>query len=154
MRHFKSSVLIEAPVTSVWPILADIERWPTWADSFSVVQKLDNGETGIGTKVRIKQPKLSAGDWEIIEWVDGRSFKWVSSRFGLTVTGDHILLDEGPQCMFHQSLKFEGLLSFPTATLGKNLIEPYMASEAIGLKRIAEQSFGKQSGAERLYGHM
>jgi Polyketide cyclase / dehydrase and lipid transport len=139
MKLFSSKILIEAPAASVWPVLADVENWPRWAETFTWIKKLEEGACGIGTRVNIKQPKLSAGNWTITEWYPGRSFKWVSRKLALTVTGDHILVSEGECCIFHQSLMFEGLLSNVTGALGGSLIKNYMACEAEGLKDACEK---------------
>jgi Polyketide cyclase / dehydrase and lipid transport len=139
MKLYSAEIRIEAPISRVWPILADVENWPNWADSFETITKLSDCQTGLGTKVTIKQPKLSPNQWTITEWVEGGSFKWVSRQFGLTVTGDHILRDHGNQCSFYQELRFEGLLSGLTASFAGALITDYMTREAAGLKRASEQ---------------
>jgi uncharacterized membrane protein len=138
MRTFSSKISINASSTKVWITLADIENWPNWAETFSVVKKLNDQETGVGSQVLIKQPKLAPGNWEITEWVPGQSFKWVSSKFALTITGDHVLSDHGDHCTFFQELRFEGALSRLTAALGGTLIQNYMAGEAEGLRRFCE----------------
>ena len=142
MTLFETEIAIAAPAAQVWPILADVEQWPDWATSFASVTRLDDRPLGIGSRVRIKQPKLTAGEWTITDWQPGKNFTWEMRRAGVRVTGEHILIAEKNHCSFRQRLRFGGLLGMLSALMGRSLIKDYMAIEARGLKARCELGFG------------
>ncbi len=142
MTEFRSGADIAAPASHVWPILADVENWPQWAESFERIERLGNDvPLGVGARVTIKQPRLPAGEWTITEWKPGRSFKWEMRKTGLVTTGDHWLDDRGDACRFEQSLRFEGPVGKMAAFFSRSLIRRYMALEAEGLKAISESTY-------------
>ena len=67
------SVEIDRPANLVWPVLVDVERWPEWTASMISVQRLDSAPFGIGSRVRIRQPKLKTMVWRVSEYEQGRS---------------------------------------------------------------------------------
>lgn len=140
MTEFRSGAEIAAPAAHVWPILADVENWPQWAESFTRIARFDSGPLDVGARVTIKQPRLPEGEWTITEWEPGRSFKWTMRRAGLAATGDHWLEEKADGCAFEQSLLFEGVIGSIAARLSRSLIRRYMAMEANGLKTISERT--------------
>jgi len=89
--HFETTIEINAPLDKVWATLFDVERWPEWTASMSEVQRLEDKELIVGSKVRIKQPKMPSLVWEITELDRGRSFTWRSSSPGIMTIGTHHL---------------------------------------------------------------
>lgn len=49
MKHFETSILIQAQPEHVWPVLADAERWPQWNSGVIAVE----GDVAPGGKVKI-----------------------------------------------------------------------------------------------------
>src|SRR5262245_34873131 len=88
--HFSITVEIPAPQPLVWSVIADVERWPDWTASISEVKLLSPSPIRIGSRVRIRQPKLPPAFWRVTELNPGTSFTWVSRAAGLLVTARHI----------------------------------------------------------------
>ena len=40
-RAERASITIDAPIEVVWSVFTDVERWPTWASSFTSVELVD-----------------------------------------------------------------------------------------------------------------
>jgi polyketide cyclase/dehydrase/lipid transport protein len=40
-RAERASITIDAPIGVVWSVFTDVERWPTWASSFTSVELVD-----------------------------------------------------------------------------------------------------------------
>lgn len=138
MVSLDSQIAIAAPASHVWPILADVERWPQWAESFTSVEALDDAPIGPGARFRIKQPKFPSGVWTIAEWHPGRSFAWSTRSIGMAALADHRLVDDGDGCVFRQRLDFEGAIGTLFARLRRGLIDDYLRIEAAGLKSASE----------------
>ena len=54
----RASITIDAPIEVVWSVFTDVERWPTWASSFTSVELID-GPMRLGAKARIRQPRAT-----------------------------------------------------------------------------------------------
>src|SRR3954467_3903857 len=103
------SVTIDAPIDLVWSIFTDVERWPTWASSFSSVELID-GPMGLGAKARIRQPGLPTVIWEVTKWEPGRSWSWVATSPGARTEASHVLTRSGENTIAEQSIVWSGPL--------------------------------------------
>lgn len=138
MRH-KEQVDIAAPADRVWSIVEDVERWSEWTASIRDVEPQAPGPLALGSRYRVRQPKLPAAVWEVTELEPGRSFTWTSRSPGLKTTAVHALADHEGGTKVTLGIEQSGPLAFlalPFASLTRR----YVAMEAAGLKRRAEQS--------------
>jgi len=94
---------------------------------------------GIGSRVRIEQPKLAPAVWTITDWQPESAFIWVSRRPGVVVTALHAIEgnSEGASRVT-LTVRFEGLLAPLIALLSGKLTQHYMGLEAAGLKQRCE----------------
>ncbi|WP_439677768.1 SRPBCC family protein [Embleya sp. MST-111070] len=135
---YHESIRIEATAERVWEILMDVERWPTWTASMSEVRRLDREPFGVGSRVRVKQPRLPATQWVVTECEPGRSFTWTSRSGGVTTHADHrIRVDEG--VTVELILRQSGLLTPLIGLIAGKLTRRYLRMEAEGLKERAER---------------
>ena len=93
--RYETSVDIHAPANRVWHVLTDVTRWPEWAASMSKVARLDAGPLAVGSRARVKQPRLPATVWRVSDIEPGRCFSWTASAQGVTTTGTHRLTVRG-----------------------------------------------------------
>src|SRR5215212_11930596 len=85
----EQSIEIAAPPRTVWPIMSDVERWAEWTASISSVERLDTGPFGVGSRARVRQPRLPVAVWTVSALEDGRSFDWRSDTVVLKSVGRH-----------------------------------------------------------------
>ena|SRR5215471_14524170 len=137
-RAERASVTIDAPIDVVWTVFTDVERWPTWASSFTSVELID-GPMRLGTKARIRQPQLPALVWEVTKWEPGRSWTWTTTSPGARTDASHALTRSGEGTVAEQSIVWSGLLGPVAAFLCRSVTRRYLAIEAAGLKRQSEQ---------------
>jgi hypothetical protein len=139
--EFTTSIEIAATPARIWNVLSDLERWREWTPSIERITPLDDAPLGVGSKVRIEQPRLRPATWEITSWEPGRGFTWKSWGVGYSALGDH-RINPGPSgCRVDLALRLDGVLGRLAGRLGRGLIERYIGFEAGGLKDRSEQPY-------------
>ena len=133
------SVVIDAPIETVWAVFSEVERWPTWAASFTSVELID-GSLRLGAKARIRQPRLPTVVWEVTRWEPGRSWTWTVRSPGARTEASHVLTRTGERTTAEQSITWSGPLGRVAALVYRGLTRRYLAIEAAGLKRRSEET--------------
>jgi uncharacterized membrane protein len=140
--EFSRRVRILAPPMVVWSVMAEVERWPEWTASISHVKMLSPGPLQVGSRVRIRQPKLPPAFWRVTELNPNSSFTWVSRVPGICVTARHAVEATETGSCVTLSIRYEGLLGSLLARWVGDLNERYLAQEADGLRaRCAASQF-------------
>jgi hypothetical protein len=140
MREFRVDKKIRAPVERVWSVLADIDTWPQWTPSISRIERLDPGPLGVGSSVRVHQPKLRPAVWVVTVWEPRHRFVWQTVAPGVTVVGGHFLEVAEEGCAATLDLHFRGFLGSLVGFVSRNLTDRYIQLEAEGLKTRSESS--------------
>src|SRR5919112_3974217 len=137
--RFEKSVEIDAPQQRVWDVLSDLEAWPQRIETVDVVEVLTPPPVGGGSRVRLKQPKLPEGTWDVTTWDAPSYFEWTQKTSGTTSVAGHRVeaLGEG-RSRLTLTLDMRGLLIPIVAVFYKKLTNDYMNLEAEGMKRAAE----------------
>jgi uncharacterized membrane protein len=137
--RFEQSIEIEAPPQRVWDVLTDLEAWPQRIETVDVVELLTPAPIGEGSRVRLKQPKLPEGTWDVTVWQAPSFFEWRQQASGATsVAGHRIEALEGERSRLSLTLEMRGLLIPIFGRLYRGLTNRYMTLEAEGMKRAAE----------------
>ena len=132
-----------ASADAVWAALVDVERWPTWTRSMRKVTRLDDGPLAVGSRVRIKQPRLMPVVWSVTEVDPGRSFTWRSSTPGQTSVATHSVRPMGAGTSeLHLTFDQSGAFSPMLGVLLGNMTRRYVGMEAEGLARYVAGSAG------------
>ena len=136
--HFEKTIEIDAPQQRVWDVLSDFEAWPRRIETVDVVELLTPAPLAKGSQVRLKQPKLPEGTWDITVWDAPSYFEWTQKTTGITSVAGHRVeaLGEG-RARLTLTLDMRGIL-IPVALFYKGLTNRYMNVEAEGMKRAAE----------------
>ena len=136
--RFEKSIDINAPQQRVWDVLTDLEAWPRRIDTVDSVELLTPLPLTKGSRVRLKQPKLPDGDWDVTVWDAPSYFEWTQKTSGITSVAGHRVetLSEG-RARLTLTLDMRGLL-IPVVLFYKGLTNDYMTREAEGMKRAAE----------------
>ena len=140
MTTIKRSIFISASPERVWQVLAAVERWNEWTASVSRVERVTNGELGVGSCVRIYQPKLQPVVWTITQWQPKASFVWESVSPGLRAVAEHIITPNQNGCTVTLTLEFRGWVGALISALSGKMTREYIEMEANGLKTRSEQS--------------
>ena len=137
--RFQRSVDIDAPQQRVWDVLSDLEAWPRRIETVDLVEVLTPGPLAEGSRVRLKQPKLPEGTWEVTAWDAPTYFEYRQRSSGVTsVAGHRVEALEGRRSRLALELDMRGLPVPIVARLSRRMINRYLASEAQGIKSASE----------------
>ena len=139
--RFEKSIDIEAPQQRVWDVLSALEAWPQRIETVDVVELLTPGPIAKGSRVRLKQPKLPEGTWDVTVWDAPSYFEWTQKTGGTTGIAGHRVeaLGEG-RARLTLTLDMGGLLIPIMLLFYRDLTNRYMKLEAEGMKRAAESA--------------
>src|SRR5687768_10933205 len=137
--RFEKSIEIDASQQRVWNVLSDIEAWPQRIETVDTVQLLTPAPISKGSRVRLKQPKLGEGTWDVTTWDPPSFFEWTQKASGMTIVAGHRVeaLGEG-RARLTLPIDMRGLLVPVFGRVYRGLTNRYMTLEAEGMKRAAE----------------
>jgi hypothetical protein len=137
--RFETSIEIAAPQQRVWDVLSDLVAWPGRIETVDVVEIMTAGPIAMGSRVRLKQPKLPEGIWDVTAWDAPTWFEWRQKASGVTsVAGHRVTALSADRSALSLSLEMRGLLVPLVGRLSKGMIDRYMTTEARGIKHAAE----------------
>ena len=139
MAHFETTIDIAAPPERVWAVMSNLERWPEWTQSMSRVERLNDRPLGVGSRVRVKQPRLAAAVFDITSWNPPRGFDWVAQNPLVTAVASHDIAPSAAGSRVRLSVTFSGPLGGVIAWFYGSLTQRYVQMEAEGLRRRAEK---------------
>ena len=140
-RSFETTRHIDAPAQPVWEVLFDVARWPEWTPTIDSVERLDAGPLQVGSRARVRQPKLPQALWEVTEVVDGRSFTWEARGPGLRTIARHEVVPDGAGSHITLSIEQTGPMGAVAALVWRRLTPRYIELEAESLdKRVTGAS--------------
>jgi uncharacterized protein YndB with AHSA1/START domain len=137
--RYEIEIDIEATPEAVWAVLADVERWPEWTPSMTLVRRLEDGPFGVSSTARVRQPRLPQAVYTVTEYEPGRAFTWAARSPGVTTTGGHhVVSREDGHATVRLTLDQTGVLAPLVGLFAARLARRYVTLEAEGLKRRCE----------------
>jgi uncharacterized membrane protein len=139
--RFEKSIDIDAPQQRVWEVLSDLEAWPRRIDTVEAVELLTPAPLTKGSRVRLKQPKLTEGVWDVTVWDAPFYFEWTTKTSGITSVAGHRVESLGVgRARLTLALDMRGFLIPVVVLFYKGLTNSYMSREAEGMKRASEMA--------------
>ena len=139
--RFEKSIDIDADQQRVWDVLSDLEAWPQRIETVDVAELLTPPPVSEGSRVRLKQPKLPEGIWEVTVWNAPSYFEWREESAGVTsIAGHGVEALEGDRSRLTLTLDMSGALIPVIGLFYRGLTNRYMALEAEGMKLAAESA--------------
>jgi uncharacterized protein YndB with AHSA1/START domain len=132
-RIFETTRHVDAPPPRVWEVLYDVARWPEWAPTVDSVELLDDRPFGVGSRARLRQPRLGTAQWQVTELVDGRGFTWEARGPGLRSIARHEVVPDATGSTVTLSVEQTGPLGAVAALVWRRLTQRYVELEAESL---------------------
>jgi uncharacterized membrane protein len=117
----------------VWQVLYDVAKWPEWLPTVNSVERLDDGPLVVGSRAKVRQPKLPQAVWQVTEVVEGRSFTWEAGGPGLKTIGRHEVVPDGAGSTVTLSIEQTGPMGAVAALVWRKLTQRYIEVEARSL---------------------
>ena len=137
--RFEESIDIDVGQQRVWDVLSDIEAWPRRIETVDVAELLTPAPVMKGSRVRLQQPKLPEGTWDITVWDAPSYFEMLQKSGGVTsVAGHRVEALEGSRSRLTLSVDMQGWLVPVVGLFTKGMTTRYLTSEAQDMKRAAE----------------
>lgn len=144
--RFEKTIHIDAPVDVVRDVVMDVGSWPRLTESVSTVELLDPGPLKVGSRVRIKQPRLPRTDWTVTE-VSEAGFTYEAKGPGVRTVARHEVTASGPGTVLRLVLDQAGPVGLLIGRLGAGMTRRYLELEANGMKSGAEQAAAGGTGS-------
>ena len=139
MSRHATQITIAAHPDQVWPVLAAVVDWPAWTPTITAVEPLGDPTLVVGARYRIRQPKLAAATWTVINLDPGRCFTWENSTLGVKALAAHVLVPlAGGHTRVELTVDLRGPLSSLIEALAGGLTQSYIEQEAAALKAHVE----------------
>ena len=132
-RFFETTRHIDAPTQSVWEVLFDVARWPEWTPTIDRVERLDDGPFQVGSRARVRQPKLPRAVWEVTEVEDGRNFTWVAKGPGMKTIARHEVVPDASGSRVTLRVEQAGTMGAVAAMILGRITQRYIELEAESL---------------------
>lgn len=137
--RIEHAVDVDAPPDVVWMVLMDVEAWPALTPSMTSVEKAESGPLKVGSRVKIKQPRLPLTEWTVTDLVDNERFTWESGRPGMRVSAVHeVTAREVGRCTLILAVDQTGPLGPLVGLLSRTMTRHYITLEANGIRARAE----------------
>ena len=134
MAHlFETTRHIDALPAPVWQVLYDVARWPEWLPTVDSVERLDDGPLVVGSRAKVRQPKLPKALWQVTKVLDGRSFTWEAVGPGVRTIGRHEVIPDGAGSKVTLSIEQTGPMGAVAALVWRKLTQSYIELEAQSL---------------------
>ena len=134
-RLFETHRHIDAPTQPVWEVLFDVARWPEWTPTIDGIERLDRGPFRVGSRARVRQPRLPRAVWEVTEVLDGRSFTWEAKGPGMKTIARHEVVPDAGGSKLTLSIEQTGPMGAVAARVWRGLTQRYIETEAASLDR-------------------
>jgi uncharacterized membrane protein len=138
------SIDVEASVDLVWSVYSDVERWPEWTKSVTSVELSPDRPLAVGSRARIKQPRLPRVEWTVTALDPGREWVWENRSPGATSIAAHAVraLDDR-RTRVDLWIDQRGVVGRAIGVLVRRTTRRYLRMEAEGLKRRSESMFAQ-----------
>jgi len=139
MKIFIREIEIQASAQTIWKVMMDVESWNLWTTTVTRIKMLNASKMAVGTKLQIEQLNLSKATWKVDSLDPEQEFTIAKRQPFLSVVGGHEIARTTTGHRVTLSLKFSGLFANWVAKKYGSMMESYLDTEAMGLKRACEK---------------
>jgi uncharacterized membrane protein len=137
--ELRRTTTTSADIARTWAVLTDITTWPRWTKSMTSVERLDDGPLHVGSRARVKQPRMPMLTWQVDEIRNEQIFTWSAPSPGVRTTGVHrIVGNPDGTTRIELEIQQRGPLAGIVGWLTGARTRRYLEWEVAGLKAASE----------------
>jgi hypothetical protein len=136
--HLEHTIEIAAPPSLVWEVTAEMPSWPQWTPTMTAVEPLEPGPVGVGSRYRVKQPRMPAGIWTVTVLDPPERLVWETQRWGLRLVATHHVSAFGPRTRSYLALDLDGVVGQVIWPVFQWIAPKFLVQENQGLKAYCE----------------
>src|SRR5690349_5661633 len=136
--QYEHETEIAAPPERLWELTTEVERWPTFLDTVTTVERLDDGPFRVGSQARLKQPGQRPTVWTVTEMDAPRRFQWKAHTLGSEMVATHRIEPTATGTRNHLRLDLTGGPAWLTGRLFGPLFRKTLARENAAFTALAE----------------
>jgi ribosome-associated toxin RatA of RatAB toxin-antitoxin module len=144
------SVLVGRDPASVFAVVADVERYPTFLRGFSRWEQVGDDPIGEGARFRVLMQVGSieaGGVARVTAWEEPRCIAWCSER-GIESRGRWLVEPEagGSRLTFEMSFELEGPVRWIVERLAARIVDRNVQATLLAARRIIEHGSERTAG--------
>jgi len=123
--------VVAADRERLWRYVGDLDRWHELLPTVdSVTRTGPPGPIGVGTRVRVAQPRLATAEYVVTAWDPPAGFTWEATVRGVRTTASHELHATGTGTRLVLGLEWSGPAAWLARLLYSRLTRSYLEQEA------------------------
>lgn len=130
--------LVSADQERLWRFVGDLDGWDRMLPTVDAVSRVGPpGPVAVGTRFRVRQPRLAEAEYVVTEWAPPARFTWEAVARGVRTTARHELLPEGGATRLVLGLEWSGAAAWLVRLLYSRLTRSYLEQEAATFAALA-----------------
>ena len=132
MHPYIAQAFVNAAPERVWPLVADVLRWPAWLPTMTSVEPLNEGPLAVGARYRLVQPGFRPTVWSVVVLTPGRVLAWEALWPGARALASHTVnaRPDGSSEVVLQ-VEFSGPMAWLAKALAGRRIQQYLKLERV-----------------------
>ena len=135
---YSQTFQVDAPITTTWRILADVEHYPDWAPTFDRVEFPAGRALAKGLRAKLWVKGTPPSVFVVTQYTEGARFAWETSAHGVHAIADHVIEASSGGTRLTLSVETSGLMAMLFAPMIKRVTVRNLGLEGNALKARAE----------------
>lgn len=133
----QSSIVIAAPLDTVWQHTIDVNQWPVWCPTIQRARQLTDDDLCVGSRFALKQPMQAEKVWRVTELVAGRFAAWETDQAEPQFKAAHSMKETAELTESTLEIEFRPSSKLIASVLAR-VLALAIAKENMALKTVSE----------------
>lgn len=136
--HVENTIEIAAPQLLVWEVTTEMPSWPLWTPTMTSVEPLKPGGVQVGSRYRVKQPRMPASVWTVTVLDSPQRLVWETQRWGVRLVATHEVSAFDGRTRSYLAIDLDGVVGQVIWPIFQRIAPKFLVQENQGLKAYCE----------------